>query len=205
MGVDKIVIRAILSTLAAIFLLFAFMLTALIFIYPSTMMEITYDLGMDSASISFAETAYDRSDDVYYIAHATQTAIEIDDHESINACGERFITDDEFAGYCAKQVLPEGVEMSYEQFIYGQVCTSKYLLGQKTEAVNRAIGLVGDCFPKNNAIVAVLIQSLSTGDTASTDLLLDRMKEISVVSDLSETDKTYLAGVIEMTESELAA
>ena len=38
-------------------LLFVFMFSALIFIYPSTMMEITYDLGMDSASISFAETA----------------------------------------------------------------------------------------------------------------------------------------------------
>ena len=52
MSVDKVILRAALSTLAAILILFAFMILSLTYIFPSTMMGITYDLGMDGASIT---------------------------------------------------------------------------------------------------------------------------------------------------------
>ncbi len=199
MGVDKVILRAFLSTLAAIALLFVFMFSALIFIYPSTMMEITYDLGMDSASISFAETAYDRSEEVYYIAYATEVAIGIDDYQEIELCGERFIADENFAEYCNAKELPAEVDMTYEQYIYGQVCVSKYNLGKKEAAVQRSIELVGNSFPKNNAMVAMLITVMNDADSALKDKLVTRMTEIQTQSEafgLSETDATYLANIL---------
>lgn len=201
MGVDKIVLRAILSTLAAIALLFVFMVTALIFVYPATMMEITYDLGMDSASIDFAENAYDRSDEVYYIAYATEVAIGIDDYASIDACGERFIADDGFAEFCANKKMPEGVTMEYSQYIYGQVCVSKYLLGDKTGAISRSVELVGASFPENNAMVAVLVNAMAAGDTVSKDAIVTQMQALQTKQDelgLSTTDQAYLANVLTM-------
>ena len=202
MGVDKIILRSILSTLAAIVVLFVFMLSALIFIYPSTMMEITYDLGMDSLSIDFAETAYERSDEVYYIAYATEVAIGIDDYAEINTCGELFIKDDQFAEYCAAKQLPAGVNMEYSQYVYGQVCVSKYMLGYKDMAIQRSIELVGNSFPKNNAMVAMLVTVMGNeSDAALMDKLVSRMTELQSNQDMlgfSEEDKTYLANVLSM-------
>ena len=201
MGVDKIVLRAILSTLAAVALLFVFMISALVFIYPATMMEITYDLGMDSASIDFAETAYERSDEVYYIAYATEVAIGIDDYASIEACGERFIADEHFTEFCANKQMPDGVTMEYSQYIYGQVCVSKYILGDKTGAINRSVELVGASFPQNNAMVAVLVNAMAAGDTASKNAIVAQMQTMQANQDelgLSATDQAYLSNVLTM-------
>ena len=54
MSVDKVIIRTFLSTLAAIALLFGIMLLALVAFFPSTMMELTYNLGLDASSIRYA-------------------------------------------------------------------------------------------------------------------------------------------------------
>ena len=75
MGVDKVILRAFLSTLAAFAILLLFMFAALTLVYPQTMMELTYSMGMESSSIHFAEQSYKRSNDVYYIAYATEVAI----------------------------------------------------------------------------------------------------------------------------------
>ena len=85
MRVDKVILRAFLSTFTAIILLLAFMLVALIGLYPSTMMEITYDLGMDASSIRYAERAYDWSKDEYFIANAMEMAIGLKDYEKISS------------------------------------------------------------------------------------------------------------------------
>ncbi|MBE7077915.1 MAG: hypothetical protein E7377_04340 [Clostridiales bacterium] len=196
MGVDKVILRSILSTLAAIAVLFAFMFVALIGLYPSTMMEITYDLGMDSSSIKYAERAYGRSNDVYYIAYATEIAIGMDDNEKISACGEKLIADDEFAVYCAQknEILPEGVTMTYDQYVYGQVCVSKYKCGQKTEAVERAFELLCGGFPKGNAVVAVLYSAMADGDSATVAEIEGRMKQISI-ENFSMEEKGYIEQV----------
>lgn len=201
MGVDKVILRAFLSTLAAIVLLFAFMLLALIGIYPSTMMEITYNLGMDSSSIKYAERAYKRSDDVYYIAYATEVAIGMDDHEKIESCGEKFIADEEFASYCEEKngSLPDSVTMTYDQYVYGQVCVAKYEQDKKTEAVERAFELTGDAFPQNNAVVAVLYTAIGDRDETTVTLIEGKMKQKQAQGTLSEGDKAYFEQVLALT------
>ena len=83
MTVDKLIFRVFLTTLASVAILFLFMITALVCVYPQTMMKLTYNLGMEKASVWFAEVSYDRSDDVYYIAYATEVAIDQQDYEKI--------------------------------------------------------------------------------------------------------------------------
>ena len=140
MRMDKVIVRAIVSTLLAICALVAFMILALAFIFPSTMMKITYDLGMDSASVRNAKRAYKYSGEVSYIAYATEVAIVDDDFEKIGECGKLFISDENFDEYCSErnQNLPEGVEGAYEQYVYGQVCIAEFKLGNKENAVKIA-------------------------------------------------------------------
>lgn len=189
MRVDKVVLRAALSTLAAIAALLAFMILALCLIYPSAMMKITYELGMDSSSIRNATRAYERTDDVEMIAYATEVAIGADDYEKINECGELLIADDEFAAYCQKRNAELG-KSGYEQYIYGQVCVAKYRQGDAT-AIDRAFALVGNAFPENNAIAAVLFAAMNANDSASVLTIKEKMSELSV----SAADGVYYGAI----------
>lgn len=191
MGVDKVILRAFLNTLAAIGILILFLFAALCTFYPSTMMKLTYDLGMESASIHFAERAYKDSDDIYYIAYATEVAIGEGKDGKIDTCGERFIEDDEFHAYCLEkdEELGGSVNGTYEQYVCGQVCIAKYCRGDKEEAVECAFEWKGESFQQNNAVVAVLITALQAGDSATAQMIKGKMEQIE--ASVSDTDKAY--------------
>ncbi|MBQ8309341.1 MAG: hypothetical protein IJX96_05855 [Clostridia bacterium] len=194
MRVDKVILRAALSTLAAIAALFAVMMLALCFIFPATMMRITYDLGMDSASIYYAKRAYDYTGEAYYAAFATETAIGAENYANVETCGEAFIADDEFDAYCQQRNAEIESKGGYEQYVYGQVCVAKYRLGEKAEAIEKAFALVGEAFPENNAIAAVLLTALSDGDSETANAVMEKMNEMDI-SAFSNTDKTYYEAI----------
>lgn len=199
MGVDKVILRTFLNTLAAIVLLFGFMMLMLIAFYPSTMMELTYNLGMDASSIRYAERAYDWSKDEYFIVHAMETAIGMKDAEKIETCGEKFIADENFGEYCAAQneKLPENVTLTYEQYVYGQVCVAKYENGDKEGAVARAFELtIG--FPMNNAVVAVLYTSMADRDVTTINLIREKMEQLDTRT-FSVNEKAYFDEVFALT------
>ena len=191
MSVDKVILRAVLNTLAAILVLCAFMVLSLTYIFPSTMMSITYDLGMDDASITCAKRAYTRADEVYYIAFATEVAILIEDSEEIADCGLSLIQNESFASYCEQKNAELGAMASgsYEQYVYGQVSVAQYRLGKKTEAVMTAFEAVGSSFPKNNAVVALCLTAKAENDGETLNRILAKMNELE--SGLSATDKAY--------------
>ena len=195
MSVDKIILRAILSTLAAIALLLVTMLCALLLFFPSTMMGITYSLGMENSSIRNAERAYERNGNIYYIARATQTAIEIEDYKKINSCGIQLVEDSEFTSYCEKKKEQQQEKYEenigdYEHYIYGQICVAKYNLGEKQDAVNCAFSWTPEnVFPKNNAIIVVLLTSFWAEDNETVDLIKGKMNER--LGNLSEADRAY--------------
>ena len=190
MGTEKIVIKSILTTLAAIVVLFAFMLGALMGLYPATMMELTYKLGMDDASIHYAERAYGwHGEDEYFMAYGMEVAIGMGNYEKIDVCGETLISDENFEEYCARETarLPEGVEMTYDQYVYGQVCVAKYKQGKNAEAVERAFALTKG-FPKNNAILAILYTALVNEDAETVAMIKTQMDKVETDA-LSETEK----------------
>ena len=164
MSVDKIILRAILSTLAAIGILIVFAFVALVAAFPATTMEMAYDLGMENSCVRNAERVYKRSGDIYFIAYATDVAISADNYKKTVSCGKKMIADEEFMGYCAQkdeeyaQYAEEnnvvGVTFDYEQYIYGKVCVAEYELGDKQAAVTNAFEYTTG-FKKNNAVVAV--------------------------------------------------
>ena len=196
MRMDKVILRAVLSTLAAIGILIAFMVFALCFIFPSTMMYITYDLGMDGSSIRNARRAYKYSGNVEYIAFATEVSIGKDDNEYISECGKLFIADDEFMIYCQKrnETLPEGVEGYYEQYVYGQVAVAEYKLGNKSEAVDLAFDGVQNSFPKNNAVVALLLTAFQNNDR---ETVLDIYREMDNIDErISAEEMAYFMEIL---------
>ena len=194
MRMDKVIVRAIVSTLLAICALVAFMILALAFIFPSTMMKITYDLGMDGASVRNAKRAYKYSGEVSYIAYATEVAIVDDDFEKIGECGKLFISDENFDKYCSErnQNLPEGVEGAYEQYVYGQVCVAEYKLGNKENAVTIAFSGVEESFPKNNAVIALLLTAVSAGDNDTKNTIYYEMSQKT----LSTEEEAYFEEIV---------
>lgn len=180
MGFDKVIVRTILSTLAAIGVLILFVILGLCIVFPSTSMELAYDMGMGNSCIHFAERAYKGSQDVYFIAYATEVAIEEDKTAQIVSCGEKFIEDDSFETYCDLK------GENYERFIYGKVCVSKYESGDKSGAVALAYQSLKGAFPKGNALVAVLLTSLSENDLETVNLIKAQLNEVSVIGEEQE-------------------
>lgn len=199
MNVDKVILRAFLSTLLAIVILLSFMFLTLIAAFPQTMMEITYNMGMESSSIYFAEDAYKRTDDVGYIAYATEVAILDENKGKIIKCGEKFINDAGFDEYCVKKDEEIQIETSYRQYVYGQVCVAMYEKGKKDEAVARAFELIGNTFPHNNAVVALIVAASRAQDVASLDMIKGKMNELQK-NVLDDDSKAYVGEVLALLE-----
>ena len=212
MSVEKIILRSFLSTLAAIVTLLVFMVGMLVAVYPETMMNISYDMGMEKSSVWFAERAYKRHDKIETIAFATTVAIEENMYGKIIVCGEKMISDDEFAGYCeakndanaekyGNQTVdgtPDGIKIvdvlgDYDQFIYAQISIAKYKTGDKAGAMKRAIELTVD-FPRNNALACLLLEADSDGEDALVnELLLEIERRYS--DEWEDGDKAYYAEI----------
>lgn len=200
MRVNKVVLKAVLSTAAAIFILLVVMFAALAFIYPSTMMQFTYDLGMESASIRYARRAYSRSEQIYYIAFATEVAIGEKDYEKIDACGSKFVKDDSFSKYCAEKnaTRPEGVTATYQQYVYGQVGVAKYYNGKAEEAIDFAFLINVDSFTQNNAVAAVLLTAIKEEDAEAVAMMRDKLVAFrdEKGTTLADEDGSYLHRMI---------
>ncbi len=195
---DRVIRKAIFRTLAAIGILIVFLITALVTFFPGNMMEITYDLGMEKASIHFAERAYKSSGDIYYAAFATETAISEGRTGKIVSCGERFITDEDFDEYCAEKNSGISAELlaengGYEQYVYGQVCLAKYKQGDKQGALAFALESLAGGFAKNNAMVALLVTAAMNGDT---ETLTQIKVQLNQMQGLVGSDEGYLQSAL---------
>lgn len=200
MRIDKVILRAAMSTLLAIVVLFGVMIFALCYLFPSTMMNITYDLGMDCASITCAKRSYNRSGEVYYIAFATETAIVSGDYEEIADCGKHLIEDDgqAFEKYCQEKTaeLSGSFVGDYEQYIYGQICVAEYSLGDKDKAIEDAFLYLQGAFPVNNGAVALLLTAIAQNDAETVLQIQQRMQTIEQ-SGLSAQDKAYFLSTMQ--------
>ncbi len=211
MRTDKVILRSFLTTLLAIALLFGTMLLILCFIFPASMMEITYDLGMNKASLKYAERAYKRTDDVYYAAFATETSILLEDASKIEENGLRLIADDTFIQYCvlrneeiaknnetAKE--DERVSITYEQYVYGQVTMAQYSQGKKTESITTAFASLNGAFPKNNAAALLFLTAIEQTDTDVVSVMKIKLEEMRSTQ-LTEADASYLEKLLSLSNS----
>ena len=193
MNTDKIIVRSIWTSLLCVLILIVFMVGVLLLAFPSTMMGLTYSLGMDEASIYFAERSYKDSGDIYYISYATEVAIGDDNYAKIESCGERFIAHTKFNAYCEeKNKGLDSANGTYEQYVYVNVCLSKYQTKGGTEAARCAIGWT-EGFPKNNPMAAVLFTALERNDSATVELIRAEMDARQ--GSLSASDSVYFANI----------
>ena len=209
MHVDKIILRATLTTVAVVLMLCAFMTLALCFVFPSTMMQLTYDVGMNAASVKYAQRAYDYSGDVYYAAFATEVAILDGNTEQIAHCGNQFISDDEFQTYCDARNAekPEFAQGKYEQYVYGQVYAAQYVMAttdaEKSLVINKAfLSLETNTFPQGNAVATVVIAANKKQDGNTLCVIREKMKEMEkdgFKDGLTAADAARFEGVFALT------
>lgn len=200
MRVDKVIMRAACSSLAAIIGLIGAMILILCFLSPWTMMKITYDLGMDGASIRNAKRAYNMRGEVYYVAFATDVAIGKGDDEKVVECGTLFIADEDFSQYCTEKTA-QLTELggSYDQYVYGQVSLAQYRQGDKDGAVATAFSGLNGEFLENNAVVAVLVTALSAADSETVDKIQVKMNEMQ--TQISEEQSEYFGKMLELAKN----
>ena len=199
MRLDKIVLKAFLKTLAAALLLLAIMVGVLAVAFPHTMMELTYSLGMDKASVSFSVTSYERFHRVDYIAKGADTALAAKLHKQADECLELLIADEDFMAYCETRnaSLPEDAQgTTYQAYCYRQLCLAKYMSGNGSAAVDRAIELMAGPFAQGNPLVSVLAQArMDKGDGVSTVKSVHEkmlaMKSLDVYANYSVDDRAY--------------
>ena len=160
------------------------------------MMHITYDLGLDGASIRYAKRAYDYTSDVAFIAFATEVAIGVNDYAQIETCGEELIADEDFNAHCAQKNALIASDGGYEQYVFAQVCVAKYRQGEKTEAIDKAFALVASGFPKNNAVAAVLLTARSQGDVDTVRTVKEKMNKMNADA-FSASDQAYFKALLE--------
>jgi len=194
MRVDKIVLRAALSSLAAILVLFVFLALLLCVVYPSTVMELAYDMGMDSVSIRYAVRTYERTDDVYYLAYATEVAIGAEDKQKIESCGKRLVSDDGFDAFCKKKDENANGGIGYSQFVKRTLCITQYELGKTSDAIATAMEAT-EGFPANNAFAGLLLTAMKKGDRSTVEEMKVKMNEMSTGS-FSNADKAYFESII---------
>ncbi len=208
MRADRVILRSILTTLIAVVALFGIMLFFLCVIFPSTMMEITYDLGMNKASVKYAARAYKRTDIVSYAAFATETSILLEDVEKIEEHGLLLIQDDEFAQYCQMRneeiakdnetaTENEKISMSYQQYVYGQVTMAQYSQGKKTEAISTAFASLGGAFEKGNAAALLYITASRAKDADTLSVTKTKLEALRD-ADLTEADRAYLETLLSL-------
>ena len=193
--IDKIIARAALRTLAAIGVLLAFMSLMLCLVFPSTMMYITYDLGMDGASVRYGMRAYRNTDDIRYCAFAMETAIGADKDEQIEYCGMKLASHENFALYCQMRDAKIDGEGLYKQYIYGQIALAQYRMGKREAALQTSLSaLESGRFPENNAFFALALNALMAKDQAMVDMIKNQIPAIS--EGISDTDQAYLNQLI---------
>ena len=167
MRADKVILRTILTTFLSVVVLFGTMLLMLYLFFPGTLMGITYDLGMEESSMNNARRAYNRTDDVYYIATAFETATEVEDVERIEEYGQLLIKDNEFADYCELRngkIDKNEISITYEQYVYGQVVMSQYSQGKKGLAIDTAFHCLEGEFVKNDPKAILYLTAIQVKD-----------------------------------------
>lgn len=182
MGWDKVVRKSILTSLAAIGVLLVFIVGALCAFFPSTTMFLAYDLGMDATCIHMAERVYKGNGEIYFIAYATEVAIEGDNENKIISCGEKMIADEKFEEYCNEK------GGNYACFIYGKICVAKYEKGDKEGAVSFAYTSLNGGFAEDNAVIAVYFAAKKINDTETMEDIKSRLGQVQV----SGAEKDYL-------------
>jgi hypothetical protein len=204
MHVDKIIVRAALTTFAVVLTLCVFMIVALSFVFPSTMMQIAYDMGMNAVSAKYAHRAYSYSGDVYYAAFATEVSILDGDVEKVAEYGKLLITDDEFATYCdARNAQKPPFLGTYEQYVYGQVYAAEYVglqtSAEKSLVINKAFSSLENAgFPQGNAVATIVVAAKKKGDNETLRAIREQMNDIDK-SSLSVEDSARFDDVFALT------
>ena len=196
MKLDKVIIRTIVNTLCAIAILCVSAVLFASFIFPSTMMSISYKLGNDSGAMKYAYSSYARTKEVAYIAYATEVAFGVDNDEDIVRYGEEFVKDEDFNEYCAEVDLRSGTAQgAYRQYVYGRLVVSEYSIGEKDKAFSYAEEAIGNKFVKNNAMVALLFEAMVEGDGATVQKVINKMRDLSAT--LDGEDAEYLTSLLD--------
>ena len=205
---DKVILRAILSTLAAIGVLIALLALTCAFLFPSTLMTISYNLGMEKSAVRYAERAYKQDGGAYYLACAFEISVGEETYSDVEKFGRKLIQNKEFDEYCSRmdEEAAQTVTGSYAQYVYGNTYAAAYrnakTPSEKQQAIDEAFACVNSGFPRNNAVFKMVIVVLRSQDATATEYTLEKMLALQTekASAFSESDQGLLQEMITLVQ-----
>ena len=205
MRVDKVILKAALSTLAAIAILLSVMAAACFAFFPATVMEISYNVGWTETAVENAERAYKQSGDVSFLAFAFEVSVSNGDDKSTEKYGLKLIAHEDFASYCTAEDENVGaIAGGYASYVHGKTYAAMYRNGKTQQAVDLAFEQVQTSFVRNNPVVRVLLSALQKNDMRAGALIHQRLVAIKQAQlsspTYSATDLSYLDEIIALAE-----
>jgi len=188
---NALIRKTVVSTLIGVLVLLALMFGVLSLFFPQTMMRITYDMGMDRASVGFALTAYDRFGAVDYVGFAADTALKAEMHERAEMCIERLLDDEDYNDYCERKNGDregDGMYTTFQEFYPRQLCLAIYWQGEGNRAGDRALEFIDSGFAEGNPFIMIANRAIRDKGAGAQTLqyAYSKMEELA-------SGETYLA------------
>lgn len=186
----KTVIRTALITLGITILMAIAVFGIVSFCAPSSMMNFTASIGLESLSGDYAYQEYERSGDMDCLVRSFVIAAEKENDRTANerflvlygedGSAERAAFEEYCNGYSVDSSSAGNVEISMRSYILGLEACVKYRLAKtsdekRTEACKTAIGWTDKSFPQGNPVVYLAIEAVENKDEKFCVMLRNEM------------------------------
>lgn len=191
----KLIFKTIILTLAVVVILAMSVFGIMSLLAPTTMMDLTFRLGLTQISGDYAYQEYERSHDIYYLARSFIISADAGHNRTAEKRFDLLLERQDFSEFCEEQdkatekeleKLPAGIppavrEYTYRGYVFGLGAFVKYRLAGSDEARESAIELAieetAQAFPSGNSTVVLAVKAAEAKDTGLCTALIARMEE----------------------------
>ena len=147
----KLILKTTLWTLLALFLLTVSIWLMMFFLFPRTLGDFCYSLGIDNMSANLYYKDYEKSCNIDSLYKSLNIEIKCKDHDKVIKYFNEFIEDDEYSEYMNAYrshneqlrigVLEKSLLLNEENYLYNQYVTALINISEENQAFNLALEL----------------------------------------------------------------
>ena len=185
----KLIAETVFITVAAFFVVVAFLFLLLTFTAPAAMAKLTGNLGMYRQSAWYSSMQYSYSKDVSYISDAFNYGVMAEDNQLVIEYGTTFIQAEGFEEYCDRTDERLQYAEGYEQYVYGTVSIAYYDSDDKDNALRIALQATKEEFEYYNAVTDLLYRAVyEEKDKEFANTVLAEVKKVNYEDEQSKAN-----------------
>lgn len=171
----KLIIKTAIITLCVALALCIALFGILSLAAPVLMMDFTASIGLKNLSGDFAYSAYERTNEVSYLARSAEAAYECENYGEASLRFKEFTRHEGFSAYCGErdgenQAGGHAYVVLYADYVYSLAAVSDYRVAktesEKTAAYTFAVEHTAADFPEYNPVISLCTSAWEEGDKA---------------------------------------